>query len=119
MAGSNPSGAEATEGKESETMARKKKKRLKPPTTGEKAHVLIGDIPYPVECISHEEIAGGVEVLRLLEDVGDRDTITSDVATTFFGKGSLITARWTGERHITTGRRVFQMVDPREGFDLA
>ena len=92
-------------------MAHKKLPKL--PSTGEQVHVLLGGIPYAAESISCDDLPAGAEAIRLLEDVGRSDVITADTATTFFGRGSQMVARWDGERHLTTGRRVLSLVDPR------
>jgi hypothetical protein len=83
--------------------------------TNEKAHVLIGGIPYPVNVVPARGIPGGAEVAMLLEDVAESEEITADFRTSFFASGTTFVCRWLGERHITTGHRVLVMADPRTG----
>ena len=78
---------------------------------GERVHILLGGVPFPAECIA--ELDQGVEVIRLLEDVGHRGATATDEDTAFFGRWMIFKAHCDGERHITTGRRVFRLLQAR------
>jgi hypothetical protein len=80
---------------------------------GEPVYIRYGGVPYPYQITPVSNCPAGVEAMYLLEDVGDPDVITSDVATTYFSAGTAIRSRWGGERHPVDGRQVFDPVDPR------
>ena len=60
--------------------------------------VLIGGAPYRAYVLQNlPNVPPGITILRLLENVGDRDIITNEEATTFFAAGTLLKARREGE----------------------
>jgi hypothetical protein len=85
----------------------------------EPVYVLIGGVPYRCHVARSTGLRPGFAALRLLEDVGDRATITRGEATTFFAKGTILTGRHDGEFHPTTGERCLRLVDPREAIKPA
>ena len=74
-------------------------------------HVLLGGVYYPVNVLKADGVPEGCSLLQLLEDVGDRDTLTGDLATTFFAANSTLYGRRVGE-HPTTGLPAFELVNP-------
>jgi hypothetical protein len=89
------------------------------------AHVLIGGIPFPCammpvknwspESLAKAGAATDLVALCLLENVGDKNTITRDEETTFFGRGTILLARREGEAvHPSTGLPLYRFARPEE-----
>ncbi len=79
----------------------------------ERVHVIIGGVPYNAEGAEMEGLPDGFGCARLLETVGDLDSVASGQATTYISAGTLLVVRWLEARHPSTGKRQCLLVEPR------
>jgi hypothetical protein len=78
----------------------------------ENAYLLINAIRCPVRVIPCD-CPPGLEIVQLLEPVGDPDKRTADEPTPYLNAGRFVAAVWDGKgRDPTTGRRVLHIHDP-------
>ncbi|HWB11874.1 MAG TPA: hypothetical protein VG826_21770 [Pirellulales bacterium] len=79
----------------------------------ERVHVIIGETPFSAERMEVEGLPDGCGCARILETVGDLDSITKGEATTYLSAGTILVVRWLEARHPTTGLRQCVLVEPR------